>query len=93
MWVKYKDGNPTQVAVNENDNIDDFIEAVQKKLPLYLGQFSPTDISIRLSKTATPLRPGLKISEISNQPDYKENTDENPLIVTVSVPSELTPGM
>jgi hypothetical protein len=86
LWVKFGEYNPTRVSTEGCELVDDFIEAVQKKLQILNP---PQEISISLTEGGNPLRPGLTLNEICNVPAF-ENSDKDPLCVSISpLPSRL----
>jgi hypothetical protein len=75
LWVKFEGNNATRVSTEGCEIIDDFIEAVTKKLTRHIDC---DQISISLTAGGKALRGGLKLNEI---PNISENNDENPLFI------------
>lgn len=89
LWVKFGRNNATQVSIQDCLNVDDFIEAVKKKLLFLYGEFPKGELSLSTTDGGTPLKPGLSLTLIP------QNTDENPLFICINeihpIPPPLSP--
>jgi hypothetical protein len=75
LWVKYGENNATRVSTEGCEIVDDFIEAVKKKLTPLLEAYAPAQISISLTEGGQTFDPGDVL------PD--QNTSKNPLFIIV----------
>ena len=71
---------PTQVPTKDCYNVDDFIEAVKKKLSPKLDAIAVDNITLHLAENSPALRSGLALGAILSQYGFI-NTDESPLII------------
>ena len=87
LWVQYLATRPVKIEVADCEDVDGLIRLVKTEL----GSLKDTpleNITIHTKETASPLRPGLPLSDISKQDSYTTNDDEHPLVV--KAPSSLT---
>ena len=84
LWVKFEGNNATRVSTEGCEIVDDFIEAVKKKLLTLYGEFPNGEISISLTEGGQALQPDLQLNEISALPGYTENNYKHPLFITVA---------
>ena len=85
LWVKYKSFSAVPVFTENCLNVALFIKAVKKELQL---PNPPQELLLSLTDGGPPLRPGLVLTDLSFQPGYVPNDDENPLIISVLESSE-----
>ena len=92
LWVLLKShdsaavNKPVKVSTDGCQDVDDFIEAVKKKLSPRLDLVDPDNITLHLTEDSTALRPDLSLNSVVSQPDSINNY-ESPLLVTVSPPA------
>jgi hypothetical protein len=77
LWVKHNGSQPIKVPIKGCIDFDDFAKEVKQELDTK----SPVTLFTSLDKG--PLRPGLKIAELLNTDDFKNNTDESPLFAKI----------
>ena len=93
LWVLLKSNDPAvinkpiKVSTKDCEDVDDFIEAVKKKLSPDLDAIAVNRISLHLTENADALRRGLGLSALPSQPGYVTNTDESPLFITALSPA------
>ena len=79
LWVRLKYSaavnRPTQVLTKDCDNVDDFIEAIKKKLSNKLGHVDSDNITLHLTEDADALEPDDTLPA--------QNTKQTALFVTV----------
>ncbi|KAI8619261.1 hypothetical protein BC830DRAFT_1165505 [Chytriomyces sp. MP71] len=73
IWIKENGNPPVKVATKGCVDVDDFIEKAKVKLNTHC------QLTLHTSIDGTPLRPGLKLSQIA----VKNNSDESPLFVKI----------
>ena len=81
FWVDYQDLT-TQVSTENCKNIDDFIEAVRKRLA-ELNITLPPVISLSLELNGAPLALDLELNYFQTKFESFENTASKPLYVSV----------
>ena len=84
LWVKFGGNNATRVSTEGCEIIDDFIEAVKKKLTPHFDSVATDQISISLTERGNALQPDLKLNEISALPGYTENNYQRPLFISAT---------
>ena len=90
LWVLLKShdsavvNNPTQVLSKDCENVDDFIEAIKKKLSNKLGHVDSDDITLHLTKDGPALEP--------DDPLPAQNTKQTALVVAVPPPAAPSSG-
>ena len=83
LWVLFKtdeSSSPTKVSLEECNDIDDFAEKVKERFKKTFEILSVTEITIHPCNDGPELKPGLKIAELLNEPDFK-NSDSKPLLI------------
>lgn len=85
LWVLLKSNDsavvnhPTQVPTKDCDNVDDFIDAVKKKLSPKLDAITVDNITLHLTEDSPALEP--------DDPLPAQNTKQTALVVTVPLPA------
>lgn len=85
LWVLLKNNDsavvnkPTQVSTKDCENVDDFIEAVKKKLSNKLGQVDSDNITLHTTEDGPALEPDDTLPA--------QNTKKTALFITVSPPA------
>ena len=97
LWILLKShdavvvNHPTQVFTKDCDNIDDFIDAIKKKLHNKLGHVDPDNITLHLTEDSPALRTGLALNSVVTQPGFIKD-DESPLVVKAQLPISRNEG-
>ena len=82
LWFDYA-GFKAQVPYADGDNVYNLAETVKAKFAPLLDAYAPAQLTLHLTAGVEPLRAGLLLSMLPDQPGYMENGDEHPLIVKV----------
>ena len=83
LWVKFQYYNATEVPSEGCLNVNQFLEACQKKLSPLLDTYAAAQLSLSTTRGGSFLRPGLSLLDIPLQSGYSANNDENPLFLFV----------
>lgn len=75
LWVKHNGSPSTKVPVKGCINIDDFAEKVKQELNI------TSQVALFASLDKEPLRPGLEITELLKTDQFKNNSDQTPLLI------------
>jgi hypothetical protein len=78
--------HPVKVSTNDCEDVDDFIDAIKKKLSPDLDAVAVNRITLHITEYSPALRPGLALSTILAQSGFINN-DKSPLVVTVPPPA------
>jgi hypothetical protein len=82
LWVQLKPHFPVIISTQDCEYISEFIDVVQKKLSVKLGNVDADDISLSLPSGST-LAPDVLLSDLLNQPGFN-NTAQTPLFISVT---------
>lgn len=87
LWVKFGNGRPVQVDVQESANVYHLIKAIKEELHPKLSNVSLDEIDICINPTDTNAIPrNILVTEIYyGHPERHKNTYESPLAVLANV--------
>jgi hypothetical protein len=80
LWIKFKTYSAVKVSTEDCQDVNDFLKACKKELQL---PNPPQELSLSTTECGSALRPGLNLTDLSSQPGYLENSDENPLYISI----------
>ena len=83
LWIKFKTYSAVKVSTEDCQDVNDFLKACKKELSQKLGSYDVDQLSLSTTECGSALRPGLKLTDLSSQPGYLENSDENPLYISI----------
>jgi hypothetical protein len=91
LWILFKSNDssvvnhPTHVPTKDCENVDDFIDAIKKKLSNELGTVDPHRITLHLTQDSSALEPNASLPA--------QNTMQTALIVSVPLPAATLESM